>query len=321
VTQNGYDFTAEHFLGQSPLVRELLESIQHIAPLSATALIVGERGTGKEMLARLIHRQSSRDADRFVTVNCAAIAEGAMESELFGHVRHNVKDFPVEKAGSFSAASGGTLFLEEISSVPLGLQCKLLHALETKQIVPVGADRPIRVDTRILAASNHDLVRDLDLGNFRHDLYYKLTLVQLQIPPLRHRRDDIPLLVQHFIKVHNNDLKKRVRGITPEALALMLEYEWKGNVRELDNIIERAIILCDEDRIGLQHLPQSLVRACPEAEATDLKAAVHNYERQHIQRILEEVNYDKHLAADRLGVSLSSLYRKLIELSIERREV
>ena len=224
-----------------------------------------------------------------------------------------------DKEGFFATASGGTLFLDEIGNIPVSLQIKLLRALEEREIRPVGATVPIHVDVRIIAASNRDLMAEVEAGRFREDLYYRINVVGIDIPPLRERREDIPDLIQHFIKVHNAELNKNVKGVAPNTLGILSSLIWKGNVRELDNIIERAMILCDSDLILPEHLPHGIRNEMQDINtAVELKQSVRQFERNHILYILKQYNYDKDKAATALGLSKSSLYRKMAELNISR---
>jgi DNA-binding NtrC family response regulator len=308
----------EPFVGKSTAVVDILRLVERVAPLTSTVLITGESGTGKEIVARMLHAQSDRRQARFIAVNCGAIAENIIESELFGHVKGSFTGAIRDKDGLFKTADGGTLFLDEISTVPMNLQVKLLRAIEEKEIRPVGATRPIAIDVRIVAASNRDLAKEVEGGYFREDLYYRLNVVGINIPPLRERREDIPLLAEHFVRKFSVELKKNVRTIDRKTLELFMAYHWKGNVRELENAIERAVIVCDGDIILPQHLSQNFASLAQNDAATEeLKHAVTEFERAHILKTLEAVGYDKKAAAKFLGTSLSSLYRKLAELNIE----
>ncbi|MDZ7372565.1 MAG: sigma-54 dependent transcriptional regulator [candidate division KSB1 bacterium] len=307
----------EQMIGASPAIQRVLELVQRVAPTNTTVLITGESGTGKELVARLIHQFSPRRNAPFIAINCGAIPENLIESELFGHVRGAFTGATRDKDGLFKVASGGTLFLDEVCAIPLNLQVRLLRAIEEKEFLPVGGTRPVRVDVRILAASNRNLAKEVEEGRFREDLYYRLNVVNIDLPPLRERKEDIPLLVQYFIDRHNRALGKRVRGVDEETMGVLVNYEWKGNVRELENVIERAMILCDDELIRVYHLPPNLAQFSFEAARSDrLREAVREFERQHIYRILERVAFDKLAAARILGVSQSSLYRKLAELDI-----
>ena len=308
------------FIGRSQQVQDVLRMVDRVAPLNSTVLVNGESGTGKEIVTRMIHAKSPRANKRLVAVNCGAISENLVESELFGHVKGAFTGAIRDKDGLFKIASGGTLFLDEINSIPLNLQVKLLRALESHEIMPVGSTKSIAIDTRIIAASNRNLAKDVEEGRFRDDLFYRLNIVDINIPPLRKRTQDIHLLSDHFIKKLNKDLKKKISGIHPDTLQVFLAYEWKGNVRELENVIERAMILCDGDLITPEYLPHHLV---PQGHITisknGLKDAVAEFEKKHILNTLTKTNGDKKSAAKLLDLSLSSLYRKMTELGIEAK--
>jgi len=315
-------FTSKiQFIGKSKKIQEVMQLVERVAPLPSTVLITGESGTGKEIIARMIHAKSPRAGKRFVAVNCGAIAENLIESELFGHVKGAFTGAIRDKDGLFKIASGGTLFLDEISTIPMNLQVKLLRAIEEHEIMPVGSTRTIPVDARIIAASNRDLLKEVEEGRFREDLYYRLNVIGINVPPLRERRDDIPLLVNHFIQRFNRELNKNVQGVSPDVLQMFLSYQWKGNVRELENAIERAMILCDGDYIRPEHLPQnfSMVEYKTPTKG-GLKEAVMEFEKVQILKTLELVEGDKKAAANLLGMSISSLYRKMAELGLDVKE-
>jgi two-component system response regulator PilR (NtrC family) len=306
-------------VGASAVMREVLTLVKKVAPTRTTVLITGESGTGKEVVARVIHHESEV-ADRiFLPVNCAAIPENLLESQLFGHVRGAFTGAVTSQEGLFSRARGGTIFLDEIGDLPIGLQSKLLRAIESKEILPVGATQPVSVEVRIIAASNRDLGRMAEEGTFRADLYYRLNVVNVALPPLRDRREDIPSLIEYLVRRHNRDMKRAYRGVDNATLKVLMSQPWKGNVRELDNVIEHAMILGNGEWITTADLP----RALREDEAAlppvgdELREALRAYERIHIETVLRRTGRDKRKAADLLGLSLSSLYRKLNELGID----
>jgi DNA-binding NtrC family response regulator len=313
-----YDFGK--LVGKGPQMAATFQLIQKVAPTQATVLITGESGTGKEVVARAIHHYSLVANKIFLPINCAAIPENLLESHLFGHVRGAFTGAVASQEGLFARARGGTIFLDEIGEMPLGLQSKLLRAIETKEILPVGSTETIKVDLRIIAASNRDLKAMAEAGTFRADLYYRLAVVVLDLPPLRERREDIPALVEYLVRRHNREMKRAYRGVDNNAMRVLMSQAWKGNVRELDNMIEHAMIVGDSEWIHPADLPRGA-----QAESAslppigdDLREAMRVYERVHIDSVLKRTNGDKRLAADRLGVSLSSLYRKLDELDIGR---
>src|SRR6185436_2259984 len=274
--------------------------------------------TGKEVIARAILHYS-QVADRiFLPINCAAIPESLLESQLFGHVRGAFTGAISSQEGLFSRARNGTIFLDEIGEMPLGLQSKLLRAIEAKEILPVGSTEPVKIDIRILAASNRDLKKMASEGTFREDLYYRLAVVEIDLPPLRDQREEIPPLVEYLVRRHNREMKKAYRGVDNATMKVLLAQPWKGNVRELDNAIEHAMIVGEGEWITPKDLPRSVNHElAPDATAgDDLRDAMHTYERLHIETVLKRVQGDKRAAADRLGLSLSSLYRKIDELAI-----
>jgi transcriptional regulator with PAS, ATPase and Fis domain len=251
-------------------------------------------------------------------VNCAAIPEPLLESQLFGHVRGSFTGAVGNQEGLFSRASGGTIFLDEIGDLPLGLQSKLLRAIETKEILPVGSTHPRPVEVRIIAATNQDLAEMVEAGSFRPDLFYRLNVVEVRLPPLRERRGDIPALVDFLVRRHNHDLHRRYRGVDNASLKILMAHPWKGNVRELDNVIEHAMIVGDGEWITAADFPKAMRRQDGEAAdvGEDLRGALRAYERVHIETVLRRCERDKHAAAQRLGLSLSSLYRKMNELDL-----
>jgi transcriptional regulator with PAS, ATPase and Fis domain len=282
-------------------------------------LITGESGTGKEVIARAIHAASPLRNKIFLPVNCAAIPESLLESQLFGHVRGSFTGAVTSQEGLFSRARGGTIFLDEIGDMPLGLQSKLLRVVESREVLPVGATTPVKVDIRLLAATNRDLRKMADEGTFREDLYYRLNVVNIHLPPLRERREDIPGLIDFLIQRHRRELKRPFRGVDNAALKLLMAQPWKGNVRELDNVIEHAMIVGEGEWITLADLPRALQErndgAAP-AIGDDLREALRAYEKIHIESVLRRTSNDKKAAAQSLGMSLSSLYRKIEELEI-----
>ena len=244
-------------------------------------------------------------------MNCGAIPDALLESQLFGHLRGAFTSAVQTNAGLFVAAHGGTFFLDEIAELPVSLQAKLLRVIEEKQVWAVGATRPQSVDVRIIASTNRDLAAEVTAGRFRADLFYRLKVVHVTLPPLRERREDIPLLVDHFIRRLNLKLERRVQGVEPDALDALMGYEWQGNVRELEHVLEQAMILGDGDLVGLHQLPGDLEAGSSTTHATDLREAVRLFSRRHVLDVLARAGYDKRRAAHLLGISLASLYRKL----------
>ncbi|MBM4031225.1 MAG: sigma-54-dependent Fis family transcriptional regulator [Planctomycetes bacterium] len=302
-------------VGQSAAMNTVRDLIRRVARTTSNVLIVGESGTGKEVVARAIHRLSGRREQRMVTVNCAALPETLLESELFGHTKGAFTGASQNKEGMFEAADGGTLFLDEIGAMPAPLQSKILRAVESKEIVPIGTTVSRKADARILAATSTDLEAEAKAGRFLDALFYRLNVFQLRMPPLRERKNDIPGLVQHFVERLRQELKKPALKVSDDAMALLMAYEWPGNVRELENAIERAIILTDGDVIAVDALPlglQSLSRG-PAGRPLDLRSFLRRCELEHIHAVLALSDQDKVRAARMLGISLSSLYRKLEE--------
>ncbi len=306
-------YSFSNIIGESPAMKRVFRMIQKVSRTKGNVLITGKSGTGKELVARAIHFHSPRKNRPFVAINCGAIVDTLMESELFGHKKGAFTGATRDKDGYFKVADGGTLFLDEVGEIPLHLQVKLLRAIETGEITPVGATEPISVDVRIIAATHRDLAGEVEKGNFREDLYYRLNVIEIKLPSLSERKEDIPLLVHHFIEKYNRELNRRIRGVDNETMKILMNYEWKGQIRELENVIERALILAEGDRITPQDLPANLVQEARylEANPATLKHALAQFEKQHIRKILKEAGGDKEKAARLLGIGLSSLYRKI----------
>jgi DNA-binding NtrC family response regulator len=313
-------FDFDHMVGRSPAMKEIFELIKKVAPTNATVLITGESGVGKEVVARLIHNHSSQKEHVFLPINCSAIPEALLESQLFGYTKGAFTGAVGAQEGLFQRARGGTIFLDEIGEMPLTLQPKLLRAIEEREVLPVGATTPVKIDVRILAATNRDLKKEIEAVRFREDLYYRLNVIELHIPPLRERREDIPLLVEHLVQRHNHEMNKAYKGADNATMKLLMSLPWKGNVRELDNVLERAMILGDGEWVSPADLPRLEVpEGAPVVSLTEnLKEATQAYEKSHIETVLKKTAGDKKSAAELLGLSLSSLYRKLDELNIQR---
>jgi DNA-binding NtrC family response regulator len=305
-------FRSEELLvGASGALRLVREQIARCASAPSNVLITGESGTGKELVARAVHAASPRRHRRLVPVNCGAIPDSLLESQLFGHVRGAFTSAVQANPGLFTAAHGGTLFLDEIAELPVSLQVKLLRVIEEKQVWAVGATRPQPVDVRIVASTNRDLAGEIDAGRFRADLFYRLNVVHVTLPPLRERREDIPLLVEHLLRRLNAKLHRRFAGVEPDALRALMRHGWPGNVRELEHVLEQAMILGEGDLIGLRHVAHELPAGSATSPPTDLREAVRLFSRQHVLDVLERAQFDKREAARLLGISLASLYRKL----------
>jgi DNA-binding NtrC family response regulator len=309
-----YDF--EHMIGRSAAMQHVFALVRKVAPTRSTVLLVGESGTGKELIARAIHHQGADSGARFLAVNCAAIPHELLENQLFGHRKGAFTGADSAHSGMFLHAGSGTVFLDEIGELPPATQAKLLRAIEQKEILPVGANEPIQVEARVLTATNKDLAKEVEQGRFREDLYYRLNVVSIWVPPLRERREDIPDLVEFLLAKHARTLGKHVTGVTHETMQILLACRWKGNVRELENALQRAVILGEGPLITPADLPPDLapVEGDPSL-VDDLGEAVRRFEKQHLERILRQTP-DKKEAAHRLGMGLSSLYRKITELGI-----
>jgi two-component system response regulator AtoC len=305
-------------LGGSRAMTEIARQIERVALTDTTVLITGETGTGKELVARAIHRLSPRSRRPFVAINASSIAETLLQSELFGHVRGAFTGADRDKRGLFEVASHGTLFLDEVAELPPSVQSKLLRALEAREILPVGSTVPIRVHIRLISATNRPLDSLVREGRFRQDLFYRLNVFAIHLPPLRERREDIPALVGHFIERFSREMKRPAPKPDDAALETLLRYSWPGNVRELGNVIERTLILSDGGSLRSSDLPPEIASAGasspPETPGPDdLRSARRGFERAHVAAVLRRHGGDKSAAARALGIDLSSLYRKLEE--------
>jgi DNA-binding NtrC family response regulator len=311
------DSTFHNLIGSAPSMTRLFDIVRKLSTVKSTVLIVGDSGTGKELFARAIHYNGITRDKPFVAVNCGAIPENLIESELFGYRRGAFTGAIRDKVGYFEAANHGTLFLDEISTLPVNVQSALLRAVEERAVVPVGDTRPRPVDLRIVAASNRDLDAMVREGQFREDLLYRLAVVKVELPPLRQRKSDIPALVHHFLEKYTKQMNKKVLGISNAAMRAMLGHEWRGNVRELENVIERAVIFAEDRQIEIDDLPfATAIERGDDSE--NLRDALRQFERQHILWCLKKHDYDKSIAAAQLGIGISSLYRKLDELDIPK---
>ncbi len=318
------EYSFHQILGKSKPIREVFDLIRRVADSPTNVLITGESGTGKELVAKAIHYNSNRRDAPFVPVNCAAIPEALLESELFGHMKGSFTDAKADKRGLFEEAQKGTVFLDEISELPLMLQAKILRAIQEREIRRVGATRSIPVDVRIIAATNLALSEEVKAKRFREDLYYRLNVIEIRIPPLRERREDIPLLVEAFLKKCAEAGRLQARGISEPALALLVDYAWPGNVRELENVVERAMTLARGERIVPEDLPMTIQGARGDRrildEAAERTLTLEEVEKEYILRILEKTGGNKYQAAQVLGIDRKTLYRKLGEIQEKARE-
>jgi len=310
----GKHFDMQNIIGRSPAMISLLETVAHVAPSEATVMITGGSGTGKELIAGVIHYNSPRKDGPFVKINCAAITETLLESELFGHEKGAFTGAERRKEGRFYQAHKGSLFLDEVSEMPLAMQVKLLRVLQERELTRVGGEKVIPVDVRVIAATNKNLVDLRNKGLFREDLFYRLNVVSLEIPPLKERRDDIPLLAQHFLKMFSDKNNKEIKGFTPRAMDLLIRYDWPGNVRELMNAVERGVVLArteyldDQDFAIIQPTLQQPVETLSYVDHTMPLEAM---EKAVILQMLEFVDGNKSEAARRLGITRKTLHKKL----------
>ncbi len=312
-------FEFEGIVGRSAPMRKVLDLVRRVAPLDSTVLILGESGTGKERVARAIHEGSSRKGGPFLAINCGAVPEALFESTLFGHVRGAFTGAEGEQEGLFRAARGGTLFLDEIATVPIELQSKLLRVLEERHVLPVGATRPVTTDVRLVAATNEDIDAAVEAGRFRSDLFYRLNVFPIRLPPLRERVEDIPDLIDHFVRRFNVDLGLDVHGIERDALADLAAYRWKGNVRELQNVIQRAMILCEGSILTRREFPALSISMGPDDDLP-LAEAIRRFERAYIERTLGRLGGNRQETARNLHISPTTLWRRIRDLGIDRGE-
>jgi two-component system response regulator HydG len=312
----GNHFDRQNIIGRSPAMVKLLETVAQVAPSEATVLITGDSGTGKEMIAGAIHFNSPRKDGPFVKLNCAAITETLLESELFGHERGAFTGAHKRKEGRFRQAHGGSIFLDEISEMSLAMQVKLLRVLQDREITRVGGQEVINVDVRLIAATNKDLLKEIEAGRFREDLFYRLNVVTLKMPPLRERREDVPLLAKHFLETFCQKNRKEMKGFTPQAMDLFLKYDWPGNVRELMNAVERGVVLANSEYLDEKDLPlalkdETIEGAAPPEQAIPGDLSLEEVEKASILKTLELTGGNKSEAARRLGITRRTLHKKL----------
>ncbi len=309
-------------IGKSDEMQKIFNLVDKVADTDSTILIYGESGTGKELIARAIHFRSSRANGPFVSINCGALPESLLESELFGHVKGSFTGAIRDKEGLFKVAQGGTFFLDEIGETSPTIQVKLLRVLQEREVIPVGGTNPIQVDVRLVAATNADLEKAIKQEKFRADLYYRLNVIPVHLPPLRRRRDDIPLIVQHFLRKYNEDLPEaRQKGITREAMEILVAYDWPGNVRELENVVERALILEESDEITAASLPEKICQKESRSDSLITERAqvtLDELEKEYLIKVLNDTNWQKKRASQILGINASTLYRKIQRYGLDK---
>jgi DNA-binding NtrC family response regulator len=308
-------------IGKSEEMTKVFKMIEKVADTEATIMVYGESGTGKELIAREIHYGSRRTQGPFVSINCGALPKDLLESNLFGHIKGSFTGAVRDQPGLFTVSEGGTFFLDEVGEMSAATQVKLLRALQEREIIPVGGTKPIKINVRLIAATNADLEREVNEGRFRTDLFYRLNVIPLRLPPLRQRRDDIPLLAEHFLKRFTGDAN--AKELTSEALDALLRYDWPGNVRELENVIERAVILNDGGNIRVTDLPEKVVRG-PARRGTLIidtpTMTLEELEREYIMKVLHHTAWQKKRASEILGINPSTLYRKLLAYGISEKD-
>lgn len=310
-------FADSDFIGISKTIQDIRDTIQKVAPMDVTILIQGETGTGKELVARLIHKRSQRFKNVFLPVNCGSISEGILESELFGHEKGAFTGAIAQRKGLFEAANGGTIFLDEINNTSPSMQIKLLRAIQENAIMRVGSSVPVSVDVRIIAASNTNLSEDVASGFFRKDLYYRLNVININIPPLRERKEDIPILAYHLLNKYRNKFKKEICQISTQAMEILTGHSWPGNVRELENVIERAVIMETSVAITSQSLPPEITGKPKDPMSCMGLMSIEDMERFLIQRTLREFDGQKNRAAESLGIDVTTLWRKMKKYDLQ----
>jgi len=328
--QQGEPF--QRIIGRSEPIREIFRQVRQIAPTRSTVLLTGESGTGKEMVARAVHHASPRTGQSFAVMNCGAIPQDLMESEVFGHVKGSFTGAVSDKSGMAEVAHGGTLFLDEIGELPPLMQVKLLRLLQEKRFKPVGGTREVEVDLRIIAATNRDLEEEVNAGRFREDLYFRLNVIHLHVPPLRDRRDDIPLLAQHFLRKYASELGREIRGFSQEALHVVMTYAFPGNVRELENLVERSVAFEVGEWVSVDALPPRILRTYNEGEASLIRSEqrdglgpdfsldryLERIERHHVAEALRATSGSVTKAAERLGLSFRSMRYKMAKYGVKK---
>ncbi len=314
------EFNFNHIIGESPAMKEVYRMVKRVSDATSNVLITGPSGTGKELVARAIHSNGPRSSKPFIALNCGAIPKDLVESELFGHRKGSFTGAISDKDGVFVAANEGTVFLDEIGEIPLNQQVNLLRVIQEREVKPIGSNKMVSFDTRILAATNKNLEKEVEQGNFREDLYYRLNVVEIPLPTLQERKEDIPLLAQHFLQKYSKELNRPVQGITGDAMGALISFDWKGQVRELENIIERSVLLGEGEFITLDDLPQSIreTEGVANYDSDSLEDAVQTFEKHHIMSMLKRTDGNKAEAARLLGIDPSTLYRKMERYGINQ---
>lgn len=307
-----------NIIGTTPVMQKVLSMIEKVCHFDSAVLLTGESGTGKELVARTIHANSPRRDKPFIPINCAAIPENLQESELFGHIKGSFTDAIRDKKGLFEEAHGGTIFLDEIADASLSTQLKLLRFLESGEIRRVGENNPIYVDTRLISATNKNIEEEIEKKNFRADLYYRINVVEIHLPPLRERKDDIPLLAQYFIKKHANKAKKNINNISKSALSMLMEYDWPGNVREFENAVQHAIAFSNGEIITPDSLPDYIKSNIKDSKSKRKQSPLYELEKSYITQLLDEYSWNIEKVVRISGIGKTTLYRKIKEYNISR---
>ena len=312
-----------NIIAKSKSMQNIFKLVDQVADSMATILIQGESGTGKELLARAIHYRSSRKHKPFLAIDCSALSETLLESELFGHAKGSFTGAIYARRGLFEEASGGTIFLDEVGDIPLSMQSKLLRVIQEREVKPVGSNQINKIDVRLITASNKNLKKLVQNQNFREDLYYRIAIVPIHLPPLRNRKEDIPLLVAHFIEKYRKINKKKIKSISREALLALIRHDWLGNIRELENIIERALLICNDNQIHLPHLfidqpiTNNFIDASQKDASNTLSGTLEKSEKEYIIQVLHVVNFNRTKAAKILGISRRTLYDKMEKYNLK----